>query len=371
MNHSNYPSNYFVRSVFALVSLLFFGAISVSLITDQPYWVSFSVGAVCGLSFAGILFTLSYFLKNIPIRNLNVVALGLFFGWFLGFSLDQLFNAVVGIIPQSFSYESLTIIKSCIYLISCYLGLSITIQSSNELNFCIPFMSFNSVDSKKKDVLLDPSLLTDPRLFDIARSGLIDNQLIVSNFCLEELRSLVESGDESTKSRAQGSLEVFKKLEALPGLELRVVDMDFPEYKDIYTKLIRLARKLGANILSADISKLQQFDLDDSKIININLLSAALKPLASAGEHILIKIQRFGKEPRQGVGYLDDGTMVVVNGGAEYIGKTIKVVVLSIKPTSSGRMIFCNTQDIPSDMNEAEELDAPHCESGTNSYYHA
>lgn len=364
-------SNYFARSVFASVSLLFFGAISVSLMPDQPYWTSFSVGAVGGLSFAGFLFTLSYFLKNTSIRNLNVVALGLLFGWFLGFSLDQLFNAVVGIIPQNFSYEVHTIIKSSIYLLSCYLGLTLTIQSANELNFCIPFVRFNSVDPKKKDVLLDPSLLTDPRLFDIARSGLIDNQLIVPSFSLEELRSSIDSGDESTKSKAQSSLEIFKKLEALPGLELRIVDTDFPEHKELYTKLVRVARKLSANILSADISKLQQFDLNDSKIININLLSAASKPLASAGEHIQIKIQRFGKEPRQGVGYLDDGTMVVVNGGAEYIGKTIKVVVLSIKPTSSGRMIFCNTQDIPTDTNELEELDAPHCESGASSYYHA
>lgn len=364
-------SNYFTRSAFALVSLLFFGAISVSLMPDQPYWTSFSVGALGGLAFTGFLFALSYLLREISIRNLNVVALGLFFGWFLGFSLDQLFNAVIGIAPQAFSYETLSIIKSCIYLISCYLGLTLTIQSANELNFCIPFLRLNSLDRKKKDVLLDPSLLTDPRLFDIARSGLIDHQLIVSSFCLEELRNSAESGDDAIKSRAQGGLEVFKKLEALPGLELRVVETDFPEHKDTYTKLIRLARSLSANILTADISKLQQFDLNDSKIININLLSAALKPLASAGEHIQIKIQRFGKEPRQGVGYLDDGTMVVVNGGAEYIGKTIKVVVLSIKPTSSGRMIFCNTQDIPSDDTAIEELDAPHCESGANSYYHA
>lgn len=364
-------SNFFIQSIFALVTLLFFGAISISLIPDQPYWTSFSIGAIGALSFSSLLFTLSYFLKNTSIRNLNVVALGLLFGWFLGFSLDQLLNAIAGIIPQSLSYEMLTIIKSVIYLTSCYLGLTLTMQSSNELNFCIPFVKFNGVDHKKKDILLDPSLLTDPRLFDIARSGLIDNQLIVSKFCLEELRNAVESGDESLKSKAQGGLEVFKKLEALPCLELRVVDIDFPEQKDLYTKLTRLARKLGANILSADISKLQQFELDDSKIINVNLLSTALKPLACAGEHIQIKIQRFGKEPRQGVGYLDDGTMVVVNGGAEYIGKTIKVVVLSIKPTSSGRMIFCNTQDIPSPGNELEELDAPHCESGANSYYHA
>ncbi len=364
-------SNFFIRSVFSLVSLLFFSAISISLMPNLPYWTSFSVGAIGGLSFAGLLFAVSHYLKSISIRNLNVVALGLLFGWFFGFALDQMFNAVVGLIPQSLSYETITLIKSCIYLTSCYLGVTLTVQSANELCFSIPFVKFTSVENKRKDVLLDPSLLTDPRLFDIARSGLLDQQLIVSNCSLEDLRNQIESGDESTKSRAQGGLEVFKKLQALPGLDLRIIDKDFPECKDGNTKLIRLARNVGANILSAEIGKLQQFDLAESKIININLLSTALKPLASAGENIQIKIQRFGKEPRQGVGYLDDGTMVVVNGGAEYIGKTIKVVVLSIKPTSSGRMIFCNTQDIPSDLDIISEHDTPHCESGANSYYHA
>jgi uncharacterized protein YacL len=128
---------------------------------------------------------------------------------------------------------------------------------------------------------------------------------------------------------------------------------------------------MNANILTADISKIQQSELEELKVININLLSQALKPLTTAGEHIHIKIQRFGKEPRQGVGYLDDGTMVVVNGGAEYIGKTIKVIVLSIKPTSSGRMIFCNTMDIEPHSEMGMETVPPDLESGHNPYYNA
>ncbi len=111
------------------------------------------------------------------------------------------------------------------------------------------------------------------------------------------------------------------------------------------TKLLHLARLLDASIITADLNKIQQSSAEGVRIINIHGLSNALKPITQNGELLNIKIQRYGKEPRQGVGYLDDGTMVVVNGGAEYIGDTIKAQVLSVKHTSSGRMIFCNTTE--------------------------
>ena len=131
----------------------------------------------------------------------------------------------------------------------------------------------------------------------------------------------------------------------MTSLEVRFNDTDFPDVKDIQSKLIRLARLVDANILSADISKIQMASIEGIRIINLHTLSNALKPLMQAGEFIKIKIQRFGKEPRQGVGYLDDGTMVVVNGGGKFISETIDAQVLSVKHTSSGRMVFCNACD--------------------------
>src|SRR3989338_9826200 len=131
----------------------------------------------------------------------------------------------------------------------------------------------------------------------------------------------------------------------MPDLHMRSNDTDFPETKDIMGKLIRLARLFDANILTADISRIQMANIEGVRIINLHNLSNALKPLMQAGEHIKIKIQRYGKEPRQGVGYLDDGTMVVVNGGGQYIRQTIDAQVLSVKHTTSGRVIFCNAAD--------------------------
>ena len=145
-----------------------------------------------------------------------------------------------------------------------------------------------------------------------------------------------------TKTKARRCLEVIKKMEQLSHLGLRFNDTDFPEVKDTTSKFIRLARLIDGNVLTADISRVQMASIEGVQIINLHSLSNALKPLMETGEMVKIKVQRYGKEPRQGVGYLDDGTMVVINGGGNFIGEVIDAQVLSVKHTSSGRMIFCN-----------------------------
>ena len=131
-------------------------------------------------------------------------------------------------------------------------------------------------------------------------------------------------------------------MEEIPQQGLRYNDTDFPDAKDMTSKLIRLARLIDANILTADINRVEIASIEGVEIINLHSLSTALKPLREMGEVIKIKVQRLGKEPRQGVGYLEDGTMVVINGGGNYIDQVIDAQVLSVKHTTSGRMIFCN-----------------------------
>lgn len=205
----------------------------------------------------------------------------------------------------------------------------------------------------------------------MASSGILDYQLILPRFALKELHVMLESNDENSKAKAKRCLEVFKRLESIPTLNLRYCDTDFPEIKDSILKLTQLARLIDANIITADINRIQQSYIEGIKVININSLSNALKPLTQTGEQLTIKVQRYGKEPRQGVGYLEDGTMVVVNGGAEYIGETIKAHVLSVKHTSSGRMIFCNAHEENGMMDH--DLDDHHLnadlDSTAKSYY--
>lgn len=189
---------------------------------------------------------------------------------------------------------------------------------------------------KAKPLLIDLSALFDTRIVDLASSGIVDERLVFPRFLLNELYVQAESPDENVKVRAKRSIEIVKNLGA------QIVETDFPQITDLSSKLNCLARFLDAHILTAISPQPQTSDI---KQINLHALSNALKPLMHTGEAMKIKIQRYGKEPQQGVGYLEDGTMVVVNGGGQYLGEIVEAKVLSVKHTTSGRMIFCNALD--------------------------
>jgi uncharacterized protein YacL len=265
----------------------------------------------------------------------------------MGEALVLILSAILDISSASIHLDVrvLEVIKIALFLFGTYLGTIMTLRSSDELYVSIPFVKFTPIAQKKKDLIIDSSVLADARIIDLAASGLIDHHLILPRFLLKELYAQMEASDEMVRNKAKRALEVVKKLEQLPGLEMRFNDTDFPDVSDPMSKLLRLARLLDGNILTADISRVQISAIEGIRIINIHGLSNSLKPLMQAGEKIKIKIQRYGKEPRQGVGYLEDGTMVVVNGGGAFIGDTIDALVLSVKHTTSGRMIFCNALD--------------------------
>jgi uncharacterized protein YacL len=315
------------------------------------------VGIIIGTVFGFLLIGFDLLFKRFNLRSFNIAVVGIFIGYLMGQALVLIFDAVLDIsrISIIFQPQTLEIIKIALFLFGVYLGTIMTLRSSDELYVSIPFVKFSPSAQKKKDLIVDPSVLSDARIIDLAATGLLDHQLIISRFTVKELYAFSEIGDEVSKSKARRSLDVIKKLEAIPDLDLRFNDTDFPEVKDIQGKLVRLARLLDGNILTADIGRVQTALVEGIRYVNIHSLSNALKPLMQAGEHIKIKIQRYGKEPRQGVGYLDDGTMVVVNGGGNYIGETIDAKVLSVKHTSSGRMIFCNACDEESLSHDYED----------------
>ncbi|MGD2168950.1 MAG: TRAM domain-containing protein [Chlamydiota bacterium] len=290
------------------------------------------------------LVALSYFfekaLKTINLHSFNATVLGVFVGFLLGKTLT---NAVNFLAPYEEPAFLLHLINSSLMLISIYFGVTFTIKNANEISFSIPFVRFLQKADKKRDLLLDASVLSDPRIIDLAATGLVDGHLVIPRFVLNDIKAKMESSDEPLNTKAKRSLDVYKKLESSPNLNIRLTDSEFSDIEDVSEKMIRSARLIDANILTADMSRIQSSEIEGIKIINIHSLSNALKPLMQTGERLLIKIQRYGKESRQGVGYLDDGTMVVVNGGGDFIGQSIYVTVLSVKHTSSGRMIFCNT----------------------------
>ncbi len=304
------------------------------------------MGIFIGLAFGFILIGFDIAFKRFNLRSFNIAVVGLFIGFLMGEALNLIFQAILDISLTIHILPQVTeIIKIALFLFGIYLGTIMTLRSSDELYVSIPFVKFTPLVHKKKDLILDASTLMDARIIDLSATGLLDHQLIIPRFVMKDIYIQMEIGDDILKTKAKRASEVLKKLQSHPDLDLRYNDTDFPELMDNTSKLIRLARLLDANILTADQSRVQMPAIEGIRIINMHVLSNALKPLMQAGELIKIKIQRLGKEPRQGVGYLEDGTMVVVNGGGGYIGENIDAQVLSVKHTTSGRMIFCNAMD--------------------------
>jgi len=319
-------------------------------------WSNVLLGVSLGLSLGFTLIGLDMLLKRCNIRSFNIAIMGIFIGYLMGQALVCVFDAILAMSTSIFlQSQTIEILKISLFLFGIYMGSLLTLKAADEIHVSIPFVKFTPIAQRKKDLLIDLTVLSDARIIDFAATGILDHQLIIPRFLVKEIYAQSETGDEMTKSRAKRCLEVAKKLEAVPNLEVRYNETDFPEIKEMSSKLIRLARLLDANMLTADTSRIQMSTIEGIRIINLHTLSTALKPLMQTGEQIKIKIQRYGKEPRQGVGYLDDGTMVVVNGGGQFLGEVIDAHVLSVKHTSSGRMIFCNACDDDALSHEFDE----------------
>lgn len=336
----------FVRTFFVVLSVIFMTIYMHSLPTGKTV-LNTILGIVIGLVFGGVLIAFDRAFRRFNLRSFNIAIIGIFIGYLMGQALLLVLQAILDFsqISVVLQPQTLEVIKVGLFLFGIYLGTIMTLRASDELYISIPFVRFTQAAQKKKDLVVDISVLADPRIIDLAATGLLDHQLVIPRFVVKELYAQAETGDENTKGKAKRCLEVVKKLEAIPTIDLRYNDTDFPEVKDLMGKVVRLARLLDANILSSDITRVQMATIEGITVINLHALSNALKPLMQGGELIKIKIQRYGKEPRQGVGYLEDGTMVVVNGGGDYIGETIEARVLSVKHTTSGRMVFCNVAD--------------------------
>jgi len=333
----------FTRTFFFVLSILFLSFYMVAGSTGFSLPRLFT-GIALGSIFGSLLIGVDILFRRFNLRSFNTAVLGLFFGYLMGQALVLIFSTILAISAASvhLSAEVKEVIEILFFLFAIYVGTLMTLRSADEIYVSIPFIKFTPTIHKKKDLLVDVSLLGDARIIDLAASGLLDGHLVVPRFAMKDLYIQAEAMDEQMRLKAKRSLEAIKKLETMGSLELRYNETDFPEIKDPMNKMIRLARLLDANILTADLSQVQIPAMENLRLINIHDLSKAMKPLMQTGEQIKIKIQRYGKEPRQGVGYLEDGTMVVVNGGGDFIGDIIETQVLSVKHTTSGRMIFCN-----------------------------
>jgi len=191
-------------------------------------------------------------------------------------------------------------------------------------------------------VVLDTSALIDGRLVDVASAGFLSGTLLLPGFVLEELQHVADSGDPLRRARGRRGLSVVESLQATPGVLCQVIDVDHPGTVDVDARLVKLARAENAALLTQDYNLNRLARIEGLRVLNFNELANALKPIVAAGEVMTVSIVKEGKEPHQGVGYLDDGTMVVVEGGRNHQDETVTATVTSVLQTAAGRMIFAH-----------------------------
>jgi uncharacterized protein YacL len=195
--------------------------------------------------------------------------------------------------------------------------------------------------------ILDTSVIIDGRIADIVETGFLDGDFIVPHFVLRELQHIADSSDSLKRNRGRRGLEILQRLQKREDISVRIVETDFPRIREVDGKLIALAKSLGGRIITNDFNLNKIAELQGVIVLNINQLANSLKPVVLPGEQMSVYILKEGKEAYQGVAYLDDGTMVVIDNGKKEIGRTVDVLVTSVLQTTAGRMIFTQIKEDP------------------------
>ena len=294
-------------------------------------------GILVGLLVAGMVIGVELLIERIPLDALISAIIGAVVGLVANkLLLFGLFSAGLEGVYQT--AERHAVIG---YVAMAFLGMMIAVQKRSELEMLDRDLIVKG--GKKRSLtthLVDTSVLIDGRVADICDTKFIAGTLVVPRFILRELQAVADSGDGAKRARGRRGLDILARLQENPDLPVRVFDKDYPDIKETDGKLVALAKDLGARVLTTDFNLNKVAGLQGVTVLNVNDLANALKPVALPGEGMNVFVVKEGKEREQGVAYLDDGTMVVVEDGRRAVGQKTRVTVSSILQTSAGRMIF-------------------------------
>ena len=325
------------------------GIFGTTLMTMITYIVGALLGVVLGYILSPLVLRLIWKviqrmetgLSDFSTQDLLIGTLGLLFGLIIANLIGLAFSKL----PIIGAYGP--IVFSIIF---GYAGMSIAVRKKTEIVswagiFRLPK---NREKERKKEEfsgkLLDTSSIIDGRIAEICSTGFLEGPLLVPVFVLEELQLIADSSDVLKRNKGRRGLDILKQMQEDNYVEVRIINDDFDDVQGVDSKLVRLGRKINAKVVTNDYNLNKVAALQGVVVLNINDLANALKPARIPGEHMEVLVVKAGKENNQGVGYLDDGTMIVVENGQKYIGSTVPVVVTSVLQTSAGRMIFVKVE---------------------------
>jgi uncharacterized protein YacL len=287
--------------------------------------------------------------RNKQITTVSAIYFGLLMGLLLGTlfytALEPFITDMVGKDEQSAK-----VLRLLLTLICCYLSISTLLQTKDEFRFIIPYVEFSKQVKGGRPLVLDTSVIIDGRIADICDTSIIDTKLIVPRFVLQELQSIADSSDKIKRNRGRRGLDMLKRMQNNPKVTLQMHEASYPELRDVHKvdeRLVVLAKILGARVVTNDFNLNKIAQLQGVEVINLNELANALKLVALPGEVLTVRIVKQGDQIGQGVGYLDDGTMVVVEQGRSAIGQEVMITVTSVLQTQAGRMIFGRIEGRP------------------------
>jgi uncharacterized protein YacL len=297
------------------------------------------VGAFCGLILGYAILKIESKLKDISLKIILGSLVGIVVSLFIAnLFISRLLLALVQDIPITLPIYVL------FYFIMGYLGFVLGKEKSKTIDLSrVPL--FDKLEEEKDIKLLDTSTIIDGRIADICETGFIQSTFLIPQFVLYEIQHIADHQDPVKRTRGRRGLDVLHRLQKQTFLNVKIVDYDFPKLKDVDTKLIALAKRLGGKIITNDYNLNKVAELQGIEVLNMNQLAMSLKPTLLPGELLNVKVVREGKEQGQGIGYLDDGTMVVIDDARKHLGKTVDVVVTSVLQTTSGRMIFSKLKE--------------------------
>jgi len=314
------------------------GGFAVSQVRPEFVAVPFSgaVGMVIGFGFGWLMIAIDEMLKGFSLRAFSATTFGLLLGMVVALLIDN-----SGLFENVEEKPTRWLIRLGLFLSFSYIGIVLAMRSNKEdFSLIIPYVRFAPQNRPDNLLLLDTSAIIDGRIADLVEANFVEGKIVVPRFVLKELQQVADSSDAIRRARGRRGLEMLNRIQRNTRNEVKIHDGDFPDEKEVDAKLIRLARNLNAKLYTNDYNLGKIAELQSVRYVNLHELAKSMRVVLIPGEVISLRLVREGKDKGQGVGYLPDGTMVVVNHGQPFIGQQIEAQVQSLVQTGAGIIVF-------------------------------
>jgi uncharacterized protein YacL len=292
-------------------------------------------GMLFGFGFGALLIAVDEMLKGFSLRSFSATTFGMVLGVAIAFLVDH-----SGLFENT-EAKTRWLIRLALFLGFSYIGIVLAMRSNKEdFSLIVPYVRFSKQNKPDNLLLLDTSVIIDGRIADLIEAKVVEGLVVVPRFVLKELQQIGDSNDPIRRARGRRGLEMLNRLQRSTAAEVKIHEGDFPEESEVDTKLVRLARNLGAKLFTNDFNLSKIAELQSVPYVNIHAAAKAFKTVLIPGEMLQLKLVREGKDKGQAVGYLNDGTMVVVNHGQSLIGQDVEVQVQSLLQTGAGVIVF-------------------------------